>query len=183
MKKYILKFLPLVAMALVAFTFVACGGSDDEEDTPKKETLKKLEAGFKAAVSSELLKYFDVEVQMVNKTTGEKKTEKLADATAETSRFATTKLPQTFGLSYKFSKKADTPDKVSSSRTIKVNCRGIYSFWGTNGSFTVNRLVSNINGTNLTLEGHTDAPVDKLLETLNAVGEYTYTIDESEVTF
>ena len=183
MKKNILKFLPLVAMALVAFTFVACGGSNDEEDIPKKETLKTLEAGFKAAVSSELLKYFDVEVQLVNKTTGEKKTEILKEATAETSRFSTNKLPQTFGLTYKFSKKGDAPEKFSSSRTIQVYCRGIYSYWGTNGSFSINHIVSDPNGTKLTLEGVVDAPVDELLETLNAVGEFTYTIEEGEVTF
>lgn len=169
-------------MALMVFTFVACSG-DDEEDVPTKETLKSLEAGFKVAVSSELLKNFDVEVQLVNKTTGEKKTETLTGATAETSRFATTKLPQTFGLTYKFSKKADTPEKISSSRKITVNCHGIYSYWGTNGSFTINHLVSKINGTTFTLEGLTDAPADELLKTLNAVGEFSYTIDESEVTF
>ena len=33
MKKNILKFLPLVAMALMAFSFVACGDDDNNEGT------------------------------------------------------------------------------------------------------------------------------------------------------
>ena len=180
MIKHIFKVLPIVALVFTAFAFVACSSDDDNDVPPQKETLKSLEAGFRASLSSNLFAYFNVEATITNKTTGESRTEVIKSSTAETSRFTATTLPQSYTLQYLFTKKADAPATVS-FKEIVVSCKGIYSYTGSKGSFITNRLY-NASGLTYRLEGIEDVPIDDVLEVLNG-GTFEYSLSEKDVLF
>ena len=57
MKKNILKFLPLVAMALMAFTFVACG--DDDDDNNGGSTSQEVRAQVTLVTAGQFCEYVE----------------------------------------------------------------------------------------------------------------------------
>ena len=153
MKKNILKFLPLVAMALMAFTFVACG-DDDDDNNNGGSTSQEVRGQVTLVTAGQFCEYVEGTIKITGPD-GTKSEATIKDGT-NTVYVPIKNYPAECKVEVNLTKKKSIPEDAKPSLGYGFG-RGFYKSGSLNTSVSAN-LVSGVK----------DATLDKMITNLNA---------------